>query len=762
MFPLESVYEETGETMSENKVDLIELLEYVDPAMLNYQEWVNVGMALKHEGYTVHDWDEWSQRDPGRYHDGEVEKKWNTFQGTNSPVTGATITQLAKDNGWHSHYSDDDNSFLDWGDSFIATDVDKGYKLVKTDWVLGKEIKEPTEQNWNPSNEVVKYLEALFAPGDIIGYVNDGYLHTKGETEKWLPKAGVYTKTAGEIIDGLRRYQGDIGAVMGDPNPNSGAWIRFNPLDGQGVKNDNVVDFRYALVESDNMDIAQQNEIIRELELPVVTLTYSGGKSLHAIVKVDAVNYPQYQERVDYLYKIVEKNGLRVDKQNKNPSRLTRLPGFIRGDKKQFLVDTNIGKASWEEWQEYIEDMNDNLPDPESLADLFETKIELAPELIGGVLRQGHKMLIAGPSKAGKSFSLMQLSIAIAEGRQWMGFNCTQGKVLYVNLELDEKSAKMRFIEIYNRLGQGHEHVSNIDVWNLRGKTSPMDKLAPKLIRRAQKENYIAVIIDPIYKVLTGDENSAHEMANFTNQFDKIATELGCAVIYCHHHSKGSQGGKNSMDRSSGSGVFARDPDAILDLIELPVTEDRYMALENEAICKVYYDAIQKYNPGYSDISLDDQFSKKQMQHHLMSAIHAQPILKEIEDQKIVAIESVRQATAWRLEGTLREFPKFKPVNAWFKYPIHILDESLQDIKLEEDPKENWRKGTKKSNESRAEKSKRELEEAFNVLSEDGGPVDVNQIADYLEIARNTVYTRTKKHNGFKIEGGYMSKNKQE
>ena len=119
-----------------------------------------------------------------------------------------------------------------------------------------------------------------------------------------------------------------------------------------------------------------------------------------------------------------------------------------------------------------------------------------------------------------------------------------KGKVLYVNLELDERSAKVRFVDIYEKLGQGHSNVSNIDIWNLRGKTSPMDKLAPKLIRRAQKSNYMAVIIDPIYKVLTGDENSAHEMAKFTNQFDKIATELDCAVIYCHHHSKGSQGGK--------------------------------------------------------------------------------------------------------------------------------------------------------------------------------------------------------------------------
>ena len=65
------------------------------------------------------------------------------------------------------------------------------------------------------------------------------------------------------------------------------------------------------------------------------------------------------------------------------------------------------------------------------------------------------------------------------------------------------------------------------------------------------------------YKVITGDENSADQMAAFCNQFDKVADGLGCAVIYCHHHSKGAQGGKRSMDRASGSGVFARDPDAV-------------------------------------------------------------------------------------------------------------------------------------------------------------------------------------------------------
>ncbi len=49
-----------------------------------------------------------------------------------------------------------------------------------------------------------------------------------------------------------------ISFAMGDHNPQAGAWIRFNPFDGQGVKNANVTDFRFALVESDSMEPGMQ------------------------------------------------------------------------------------------------------------------------------------------------------------------------------------------------------------------------------------------------------------------------------------------------------------------------------------------------------------------------------------------------------------------------------------------------------------------------------------------------------------------------
>lgn len=61
--------------MEHNQYDLLEVLEQIEPAELDYQQWLNVGMALELEGYSVDTWDAWSRKDPGRYHSGECPKK---------------------------------------------------------------------------------------------------------------------------------------------------------------------------------------------------------------------------------------------------------------------------------------------------------------------------------------------------------------------------------------------------------------------------------------------------------------------------------------------------------------------------------------------------------------------------------------------------------------------------------------------------------------------------------------------------------------
>lgn len=733
--------------MENNQYDLLEVLDYIEPAELSYQDWINVGMALNYEGYDVSVWEEWSRRDPGRYHAGECARKWRTFSGSSAPVKGGTLVQMARDQGWTPLA--DLGTPLGWDDAIASEGV-----VIDSNWIEGKEVEEPGR--WDPVKDLTLYLETLFDSTENVGYVTQSF----EKDGKYMPTKGNWDRTAGQLIEELARCGGDIGRVLGDYNPEVGAWIRFNPLDGNGIRNENVTDFRYALVESDSMELERQNAIIRELELPVACLVHSGKKSLHAIVRVDAADYSEYRKRVDYLYEICEKNGLQIDKQNRNPSRLSRMPGVMRDGRKQFLVDTNIGKSDWNAWQEWIEGINDDLPDPEPLEAVWDHLPDLAPALIGGVLRQGHKMLIAGPSKAGKSFLQIELAIAIAEGRKWLSWDCAQGRVLYVNLELDRASCLHRFRDVYEALGYPAGHLGNIDIWNLRGRSVPMDKLAPKLIRRAAKKDYIAVIIDPIYKVLTGDENSADQMALFCNQFDKVCTELGTAVIYCHHHSKGAQGGKRSMDRASGSGVFARDPDALLDLIELETTEALRKQEENGAVCracKQYLDAHFKWE---EELSQDDLCSSVRMleycREHLdrwqMAALER--ILAEEKEQ-------VAAMTAWRIEGTLREFPKFPPVNVWFRYPVHTLDESgaLGDIQPEAELPP-WKKGAennKKNAKDRKTERKRALEEALK-NSNFGEEPSVAEVAEYLGVSKRTARDRINEHGGYEIEDGFVQK----
>ncbi len=736
----------------ENKVDLNLILDFLNPSLLDYTEWTNVGMALKEEGYACSVWDNWSAKDSARYHPGECEKKWETFghYGGNV-VTGGTLVQMAKDRGWNPSFEKESRA-LDWDDQ-IGTE----YVVVDNGYIEEQEITEP--KHFNPVNEIVTYLETLFSPDETIGYVTESW----EKDGKYLPTKGAYDRTAGELIQKLNSCNNDIGSVLGDYNPEAGAWIRFNPLDGNGVKNENVTEYRYALVESDNMELGKQNAILRELELPIAILVYSGGKSLHAIVRIDASDFKEYQKRVEYLYNVCTKNGMTIDRQNKNPSRLSRFPGFIRGAHKQFIVDKDIGKQSWEEWFEWIEGINDNLPEPENMESVWNNLPELSPPLIDGVLRQGHKMLLAGPSKAGKSYALIELCCSLAEGKPWMGFKCTQGKVLYVNLELDRASCLHRFKDVYSSLRWPPDSLYNIDIWNLRGNSIPMDKLAPKLIRRAAKKNYIAVIIDPIYKIITGDENSADQMSHFCNQFDKVCTELGCAVIYCHHHSKGGQGNKKSMDRASGSGVFARDPDALLDLIELEVSDEIMKQQVDREICKVCEKWLVRFNVDFNDYGQDDLLVKDKILTICKQRLSDNTIQRLWEEIGNIQ-KKMKIRTAWRIEGTLREFPKFEPLNLWFDYPVHIMDETnvLSDISTEEKP--YWQKGQeqrKKNTKSKRDKINLELEMAYGLLSSENDKVTIKQLEKEWNISNQAVKDRIKKSEDFYYENGVVYRNKQ-
>ena len=726
-------------------LNLLEALAGIDPTRLSYQEWVDVGFALKQEGFSPEVWEQWSARDAARYHPGECLKKWSSFNGASRPVTGGTIVQYAMNQGWRPNTGPD--AEIGWDDA-IGGHGDE-LKVIDGAWLEEKDIPQPPEP-FDGVKQLIRYLSLLFEAAETVGYVTQSYTTEDGRR---MPTKGAYDRTAGQLIEELNKCHGDLGAALGDYDPDTGAWIRFNPLDGKGVKNENVTEYRYALVESDTLELSRQYSLMLELQLPIVVMVHSGGKSIHAIVRIDAQDYDEYRQRVDYLYAVCQKNGMQIDRQNRNPSRLSRMPGVMRKGKPQYILAENIGCESFTAWKEYIEGLNDDLPDMENLEAQLKDLPPLAPELIQGVLRKGHKLLLSGPSKAGKSFALIELCIAIAEGTEWLGLQCAPGGVLYVNLELDRASCLHRFQDVYKAMGVTPRNPDAIDIWNLRGRSCPMDKLSPKLIRRSLKKGYTAVIIDPIYKVITGDENSADQMAAFCNQFDKICTELGCAVIYCHHHSKGSQGQKRSMDRASGSGVFARDPDALLDLIELDIPQQS----RDEMVNRITRDACIEYLRRWGkldEVSQDDQCNHVRLMDvckELLPEASVQRMLEEAEPKK----EAARYRTGWRLEGVLREF---RPMNArylWFEYPVHRADESglLKDLAADGEKHGS----VYKAQAARREKAKaaklterQQIENAL-AMANGGEPCTVKDLAEYMGKKEDTM-RRWINRNDFEID----------
>lgn len=678
-----------------DKFDLLPLLNYISSD--DYEIWYQIGMALKAEGYSCEDWDRWSQGS-SKYHPGDCEKKWYSFQGEG--VTGAFITMLAKEGGWEPAKTSTapEPRFLAW-DAVIGKDtapiVEEGFTEIEP-------IPEPPK-NWNPREQLLRYINTLFQPDDIVAYcVKSAKRQDEEGKVKYYPaNSGVYTRTAADITKDLEHYD-DITYAIGDFDKKAGAWIRFNPFDGQGVANANVVDYRYALVECDDISLEKQYSLIKQMQLPVACLVHSGGKSIHAIVKVNAIDKEEYAKKIQFLYQACEKSGLKIDTKNKNPSRLSRMPGVERNGKKQYLIATNIGCESWDKWIDYIGSLDDDLPDILDFGNQLSEPPKLSPELIGGILREGNKMIITGESKAGKTCLSQELAVCIAEGKPWLGmFPCQQGKVLYINLEVEEASLFHRFKSIY--LANGWElgpNTHNIRPWNLRGFAVPLEKLAAKVIRRCKNTGpYKAIILDPLYKVQQGDENSAEAIAAFCNALDKIAHETGAAIIYDHHHPKGAVGNRKIIDRGSGSGVFARDADAICDL----------------------------------------------------SFLEPDKVILETIGQQIADGEKPMQVAF-----VLRDFKDVEPINIFFKFPIHYVDTAglLEGALVEGDPKANIQNQNKKTS---AEKNQI-IEDAFSEVEEEDGRARFSQMVKVSGVTDKTLKKYIDESVFFEYENHYVKR----
>ena len=368
--------------------NISEILSFLTQSQVDdYDTWLKVGMALHADGQPCSVWDEWS-KNSHKYQEGACEKHWKTFGNYSGANVGiGSIIQMAKDNG----YKPSDG--FSWNDP------------------IGRS-NECENASKAPNLELKEYLGALFRPGDTVNFVVSSF----EKDGKFLPSGKGVNKSFEELIKACDTYE-DIGYILGDWNPKAGAWARINPMSGEGCKNSDVEEFRHCLIESDSLPKEEQLRKIRELNLPCSALVDSGGKSIHAIVKIDAGKDEKlYRERVSKLHEFLAKNGFPVDKACKNASRLSRIAAVTRDGKRQKLIAVNIGTPSYQQWQDNWEllDIRSNTID-----DFLNANAEDMSDCLLGYrfLCTECPWLIIAASGIGKSVLAMQMAILFATGR---------------------------------------------------------------------------------------------------------------------------------------------------------------------------------------------------------------------------------------------------------------------------------------------------------------------------------------------------------
>ena len=183
---------------------------------------------------------------------------------------------------------------------------------------------------WQPLEDWTKdglmFIAALYHGNERINIVTDFTTAEKDGELKANPDGAGRAMLRDDWMRHIREH--------GTPQSGAGAWIRMNPVTATGsgkdgaITDEDVTAHRFMLIESDKLPEDLALSFYAALPLPVSAILSSGGRGPHAWVRLDCATVEEYRRQVSHILEILRPFG--IDGGNKNPSRLSRLPGALR------------------------------------------------------------------------------------------------------------------------------------------------------------------------------------------------------------------------------------------------------------------------------------------------------------------------------------------------------------------------------------------------------------------------------------------------
>ena len=173
----------------------------------------------------------------------------------------------------------------------------------------------------------------------------------------------------------------------------------------------------------------------------------------------------------------------------------------------------------------------------QTLAELLAWTPPKEPEIIGsGVLPVKGKLVLAGEEGSFKTMFSLNAIFLISSGLSLLGLRTVPTRVGMLQVELSQASFQKRvrkFIENHKSLSSQNPHFATEADIKLDKPTG-----IAKLAAEVQKLGIQLLIIDPLYKVFTGDVSNWGDMARLLDNLDKLCWRYNCAVWLVHHKRK--------------------------------------------------------------------------------------------------------------------------------------------------------------------------------------------------------------------------------
>lgn len=248
---------------------------------------------------------------------------------------------------------------------------------------------------------------------------------------------------------------------------------------------------------------------------------------------------------------------------------------------------------------------------------------------------------LCGDGGSKKTYSSLTQAIAIAYGKEFLGYKTTIAKVLYINKEMYKNDFRKRVREIKNGFGidfiNGNINFIHFPNMNLT-KTEDINDFM------VLAHQYDVIYLDALSDFIPGiDENSSRELSLFFDRINPIKDITSCAIVVIHHTTKDGK-------QYRGSSEIKNKSDSML-VINSKIDEDvvnfRTEKMRNGKPIKFDATCYWKEGKFWMDMTQKTPFDLSPIQRYIIrfGKEHENQFFKsDLEDDKKYHETSIRDA----------------------------------------------------------------------------------------------------------------------